>query len=174
MNEDTREVERISRSPEETRDLGVFLGKRLFPGAVILLTGDLAAGKTVFVQGLALGAGVPADVPVASPSYTLVNEYPGHPPLVHADLYRLSGPEAIRMDLADIGLEELLEETETAVAIEWADRMDEEDFSGRLTVALKREGSTIRRIRIRAVGTAHEALLIGLARDLAADGGIHE
>jgi tRNA threonylcarbamoyladenosine biosynthesis protein TsaE len=89
----------ISKNPEQTRAIAETIGRRLLSKTVISLSGDLGAGKTVFVQGLARGLEVPGSWPVTSPTYTLVNAYPGRIPLMHADLYRLSGP----MDFEEIG-----------------------------------------------------------------------
>jgi tRNA threonylcarbamoyladenosine biosynthesis protein TsaE len=84
----------------ETSDFGCELGHRLKPGTVILLTGDLGSGKTTFVQGMARGLGVPDSYYVTSPTYTIVNEYPGRQYLYHMDLYRITEPD----ELDDIGV----------------------------------------------------------------------
>jgi len=106
-----------SRSPEKTRRLGARLGELLAPGDVIALKGELGSGKTEFVHGLARGLGVPSQVPVASPSFTLAHEYPGRLALAHLDLYRL---ENLSLEmLAD--LEEYLYGRAVAV-VEWAER----------------------------------------------------
>ena len=84
----------VSRSPEETEEIGRRLAARLGAGDVLALTGEIGAGKTTFVRGLADGLGVPAGS-VASPSFVLVREYRGRLPLYHADLFRLEGlPQA--------------------------------------------------------------------------------
>ncbi len=103
---------------EDTLNLGAALGRSAGPGTVIALTGDLGAGKTVFVQGLAKGLEVPPSFYVTSPTYTLINEYPGRLTLFHIDLYRLAGGE----DLDELGLEEILH-GDGVVAIEWPDRL---------------------------------------------------
>ena len=103
-------------SPEETQKIAAKLGEKLKPGDVVLLFGDLGAGKTTFVQGLARGLGVPEDYYVQSPTFALINEYPGRVPLYHVDLYRLA-PE----DVYDLGLEELVEKG--VVVIEWSERL---------------------------------------------------
>lgn len=105
----------LSASPEETRRLGATLAANLQPGAVVLLRGDLGAGKTCFVQGLAEGLGG-HDV-VTSPTYALVQEYDTTPPLAHADLYRLESTAAV---LA-LGLEEWIEAGHI-LAVEWGER----------------------------------------------------
>ena len=106
----------VSASEQETVEAGRALAATLRAGDVVLLYGDLGAGKTAFVRGLALGLGAaPADV--SSPTFTLVQEYPnGRLPLYHADLYRLTPAEA-----EDLGLDELMDAG--IVAIEWAERL---------------------------------------------------
>jgi tRNA threonylcarbamoyladenosine biosynthesis protein TsaE len=107
----------VTRSESETRAVARDLAADLSPGAIVLLIGDLGAGKTAFVRGLAEGLGVdPYDV--TSPTFTLVHEYRGgRLPLVHADLYRL---DAARLD--DIGFDPDLAE-KGVLAIEWAERL---------------------------------------------------
>jgi tRNA threonylcarbamoyladenosine biosynthesis protein TsaE len=144
----------ITRSPEETRRLGVEFGKHLTPGMILALTGDLGSGKTVFVQGLAAGFDVPEAYPVTSPTYTLVNEYPGRLPLFHIDLYRLE----YETDLEDIGLYDILWD-KAAAAIEWADRLHEGFLTEYVAVRFKAEGETLRNIRISSYGLAAENLI---------------
>jgi tRNA threonylcarbamoyladenosine biosynthesis protein TsaE len=112
-----RPYQRLSHSPEDTRALAARLGGRLAPGDVVALNGELGSGKTEFVHGLAQGLGVPPHL-VASPSFTLVHEYPGRVPLVHVDLYRLEDlPPSMLPDL-----EEYLAGPQV-VAVEWARRL---------------------------------------------------
>lgn len=95
------------------------LGRGAVPGLVIGLIGPLGAGKTTFVQGLARGLGVPPEVPVTSPTFTLVQHYEaGRLPLAHVDVYRLGGPEELRTVDADEWLSGA-----GVVVIEWADRV---------------------------------------------------
>jgi tRNA threonylcarbamoyladenosine biosynthesis protein TsaE len=96
--------------------MGEDLGKRLRTGDVVLLTGELGAGKTTFVRGVARGAGSAA--PVASPTFQLVRVYPGRVQVAHVDLYRIEHTT----ELGDLGLEELAEVG--AVVIEWGDRLE--------------------------------------------------
>jgi tRNA threonylcarbamoyladenosine biosynthesis protein TsaE len=104
-----------SSSPEETRAFAHKLAEELQPGAILALHGDLGAGKTCFVQGLAAAMGVKATV--SSPTYTLIQEYHCTPPLYHIDLYRLSGSG----EAWDLGIEEYLY-GQGITAIEWAER----------------------------------------------------
>lgn len=100
----------------ETMKLGASLGSTLQPGDVVLLYGELGAGKTAFVRGIAEGVGASADE-VSSPTFTLVQEYAGsRATLYHVDLYRLEPKE-----VQDLGLEELVA-GDAIVAIEWAER----------------------------------------------------
>ena len=105
----------LTHSPEETRALAGHLAVQLRGGAVLLLEGDLGMGKTCFVQGLVAALG--CDAPVTSPTYALVQEYAATPPLAHADLYRLSGAQAVW----DLGLDEMWE-AGWIVAVEWSTR----------------------------------------------------
>jgi len=99
--------------------LAARLGEFLAPGDVVALKGELGSGKTEFVHGLALGLGVPPQVPVASPSFTMVHEYPGRLVLVHIDLYRLEKvPPEMLPDL-----EEYIYGSQV-VAMEWAERLE--------------------------------------------------
>jgi tRNA threonylcarbamoyladenosine biosynthesis protein TsaE len=105
---------------EATQKLGITLGKTLNAGSVILLEGDLGAGKTTLVQGIGKGLGI-ID-PIVSPTFTLINEYTeGRIPLYHLDLYRLEPHEVIGLNLESYW--EGIEVTPGIVAIEWAERM---------------------------------------------------
>jgi tRNA threonylcarbamoyladenosine biosynthesis protein TsaE len=105
-----------SLSEQDTAAIGRTLGASLAAGDVVLLYGDLGAGKTAFVRGLAEGLGVSGDE-VSSPTFTLVQEYRGgRLPLFHVDLYRLNDSR----EIDDLGLDEIAEEG--VLAIEWADR----------------------------------------------------
>ena len=111
---------RTSHSPEETFEAGRDVGERLRGGEILLLSGTLGAGKTVFTKGLAAGLGLdPAEV--SSPSFTLVNRHDeGRLVLYHLDLYRLAeGPAAAHA----VELEELLADERAVIVIEWAERM---------------------------------------------------
>lgn len=140
-------------SEEETGQLGRCLGHLIQRPLVILLSGDLGAGKTCFSRGLARGLGVPEEVPIASPSYTLMNAYTGRLELYHFDLYRLAEPD----DLLELGMEEYLPGAGVAI-VEWADL-----FTGLareyLAVHLAHVQGDQRRIECRAEGADVRTLL---------------
>ena len=131
----------VTTSEEETSAAGAALGASLQAGAVVLLYGDLGAGKTAFVRGLAAGLGAAAD-DVSSPTFTIVQEYSGRVTLYHVDLYRLEERE-----VDDLGLEELVL-GDGVVAIEWAER-----WRGRpddaIAVRIEDAGEDSRRISVR-------------------------
>jgi len=110
---------RETTAAEETEAAGEELGRRLRRGDLVLLEGELGAGKTTFVRGVARGAG--STSAVASPTFQLVRIYAGRLQLAHVDLYRV----AKRDELSDLGLEELLDSG--AVVVEWGERLDVED-----------------------------------------------
>lgn len=108
-----------SHSELQTRELGKKMAAAFLPGDVVVLVGPLGAGKTVFVRGLVEGRGLDAER-VHSPSFTLVNEYPGEKPLYHLDLYRLNDLD----ELIEIGLDDYLGR-EGVVVIEWGEKAEE-------------------------------------------------
>jgi tRNA threonylcarbamoyladenosine biosynthesis protein TsaE len=128
-------------SEAETAAAGRELAKTLAEGSIVLLVGDLGAGKTAFVRGIAEGLGVdPRDV--SSPTFTLVQEYRGgRLPLVHIDLYRLHDPR----EVDDLGLEDL--EIGSVVAIEWAERLPRTP-RGAVRVSIADEGESLRRLTV--------------------------
>jgi len=113
-----KKINITTQSADQTRALGQKLGRLIKQPVIIALVGDLGSGKTALVQGLAVGLDVPVEYYITSPTFTLINEYPGRLPLYHADLYRL---ETVR-DLEDIGLDELLYDR-GVLAVEWADKL---------------------------------------------------
>ena len=127
----------LSRSDTETEAIGAALAGRLGPGDRVLLYGELGAGKTAFVRGLAAGLGVDPD-DVSSPTFTLVQEYRGRVPLYHVDLYRLAPAE-----VDDLGLDAVA--ADGVLAIEWAERMPREDAAA-IHVRLEHAGDDQRRI----------------------------
>ena len=130
-----------SNSEEQTRQVAAALATQLDRGAVVLLKGDLGAGKTAFVRGLAEGLGLNPD-DVTSPTFTLVHEYRGgRVPLIHVDLYRLD-----RADLDEIGLDQDLAAA-GIVAVEWSERLSR-TMAGAVTVTITDRGGDTRAIEI--------------------------
>ena len=107
----------VTSTPEETEAAGERLGRHLGPGDLLLLVGEMGAGKTTFVRGLARGMGVAGDV--MSPTFQLVRVYRGPTPLAHADLYRIGSAA----ELTELGLDELRDGG--AVVVEWGERLGE-------------------------------------------------
>lgn len=160
---DLHSMDLVSHSPAQTRRIGMGLGGALQPGDVICLQGDLGAGKTTLVQGIAQGWGS-LDA-VSSPTFILVNVYRrgDEARLFHMDAYRLdSAPEAEELDL-DAML------AEGPLLIEWPERMDGLIPAERLWVTLQHAGEQERQMRFQAAGPRYEALLEAVRR--AAEGG---
>jgi len=151
-------LECVTHSPEETRGLAARLAAWLISGDIIALNGELGSGKTEFVYGLAQGLKVPASVPVASPSFALVHEYPGRVLLVHLDLYRLENlPAELLPDL-----EEYLAGG-GVVAVEWASRLAPLLPADYLEVRLAILGETERRLTFAGHGRRGRELVEKLA-----------
>ena len=150
----------ITRSPEATIELGRSLARELCPPVVVLLIGDLGAGKTTLAKGLVAGLGAATEEEVTSPTFTLVHEYgqgPGAAPRVyHVDLYRIETPG----DLGTLGLEDLMAER-AVVIVEWGEKLGssfrnpyrDERWPGSRVVEIRLEAvdDTERRIEIQPV-----------------------
>ncbi len=149
-------------SPKETKDLGRRLGLLLKGGEVIALRGELGAGKTTLVQGLAWGLDVGPEEPITSPSFILVaTSLSGRLELNHVDLYRLNSGQA-----AELGLEEI-SAGPGVTAVEWADRAEEELPSDRLDINLVWLGPERRRVEMVGLGPGAKSVVEALARSLA-------
>jgi tRNA threonylcarbamoyladenosine biosynthesis protein TsaE len=146
-----------TRSILETQYLSQKLGELINQPLVIALSGDLGSGKTAFVQGLAKGLEVPDGYYITSPTFTLINEYPGRYPLVHMDLYRLENIS----DLADIGLDEVLH-GQAVIAIEWADKLSDDLPAEHFWVALEIIDDDCRTLSLKATGQNEVNLLKAL------------
>ncbi|MTI80290.1 MAG: tRNA (adenosine(37)-N6)-threonylcarbamoyltransferase complex ATPase subunit type 1 TsaE [Firmicutes bacterium] len=150
-------LEFVSHSPEETRRVGELLGQLAKPEDVLCLYGDLGAGKTHFSQGVAKGLGV--EEYVNSPTFTLINEYQGHYPFYHMDVYRLGDAD----DMADLGYEEYFY-GEGVTLIEWADVVKEVLPDSRLDIEITSLGETERQLRFIPVGSRFENLVEELSK----------
>lgn len=135
-------TEHVTRSAAETEEAAARIGGRFRGGEVVLLSGELGAGKTAFVRGLARGLGVdPGEV--ASPTFVLLTAYPGPLTLHHADLYRLDARGADR----ELGLEEL-PGPRGVLAVEWAERLSFVPWTHVWRVALEHAGEDARRLTV--------------------------
>ena len=144
----------ISNSVENTKKLGEIIGSLVNKRIVFALTGEFGSGKTSFVQGLAKGLDVPNNYYITSPSFTLINEYPGRYRLFHIDLYRIDKLN----DLEDIGLYDILEEN-SVIAIEWADKLSKAALFDHVSTTFEIADENSRKIAIAAFGLAEINLL---------------
>ena len=139
-------MEFITKSEDETRALAKRLAERLKPGDVILYTGDLGAGKTAFTKGLADFFG--STEQVTSPTFALVNEYPGRVPIFHFDLYRISGFD----DLYAIGFFDYLDRG-GILAVEWSENVPEleTELERVVKIGIEKSGDNERKITVSGV-----------------------
>lgn len=144
-----------TRSPHETKRWGRRLASLLEGGELLGLIGELGAGKTVFVKGLALGLGL-REEEVLSPSFTMIREHQGPRPLYHIDLYRLE--EAV---LDDLGLREYLF-SEAVAAVEWFDRLREAAELDCVLIRISYAGASARRLEFEACGDRYASIIAGL------------
>ena len=156
-----KHIQITTRSATETQKLGQTLGAAVKQAIIIALTGELGSGKTTFVQGLAKGLDISDKYYITSPTFTLINEYPGRHRLFHVDLYRI---EHIS-ELEDIGLDEVLHQ-DAVIAIEWADKLSGDMLSDHLALQFKLVGEESRQIDIFAYGHRADNLLKALPKSI--------
>jgi tRNA threonylcarbamoyladenosine biosynthesis protein TsaE len=150
-----------TRSPEETREVGRRLGELCRPGDWIGLTGELGAGKTCLVTGLARGLEVPSGHQVTSPTFIIHQTYPGRFPLHHLDLYRIHSDA----ELVELGYQELLE-GDGVCAVEWCEQVPGAIPDSGVIVRLELEDETTRSIEITKIDKRGNDLLTGLQAKL--------
>jgi len=131
----------ITNSEYETVCEGEKFGRTLKPGAIVALQGELGAGKTALTRGIAAGLGIKANV--SSPTFTIVNEYPGDPPLFHFDMYRLKSEN----ELFDIGWDDYHDRGGVCV-MEWSDKIHGAFFPDTITIKIENLGGDSRRLEI--------------------------
>ena len=154
-------LEVVTHTPEETQRLGGWIGRHAQAGDIILLAGDLGAGKTTLTQGIAWGLGVTEHA--RSPTFVLVAEYAGRLPVYHADLYRIDSiAEAL-----DLGLDEYLFGSGVSV-VEWADKALTDFTEDHLWVRLEAVDEDTRRLRLEARGARYVDLLAAVCAERAA------
>jgi tRNA threonylcarbamoyladenosine biosynthesis protein TsaE len=138
----------------ETIRIGKSIGRRLLPGDVVALVGELGAGKTQLIKGLAAGAGIRNPAYISSPSFTLINEYPGKMTFYHVDLFRL-GEEK---EAEELGLEDYFQ-SKGITAIEWADKIPSLLPKELLLIRIAYTGRNRRSLEIVGKGKRYEALV---------------
>lgn len=138
------DIEILTHSAEETIEQGRQLGLRLKPPALILLSGELGAGKTTFTKGLAAGLGAALEDEVTSPTFTLIHKYDRGPlPAYHIDLYRIADAR----DLSTLGVEDIFGET-AVVIVEWPEKLELSLDWPVLRIHLEHVDENTRRIRL--------------------------
>jgi tRNA threonylcarbamoyladenosine biosynthesis protein TsaE len=146
-----------TKNSSETIRIGKSMGGHLLPGDVVALVGELGTGKTHLIKGLAAGAGVEKSSYIASPSFTLINEYPGKVPFYHIDLFRL-GTEK---EAEELGLEEYFGSNGITV-IEWADKIPSLLPDEILWIHIHYTGEHTRSIEIEPKGKRYEKIIEGV------------
>jgi len=149
----------LSHSPSETEELGRRFGSLLTQGTFVALHGELGSGKTCFTRGIVAAAAPASAHLVASPTFAIMNEYPGSPPVYHFDFYRL----ATAHEIAELGLDEYFPGEGISIA-EWSERLGDLLPLEHLDVTLEHAGDESRRLFFEAAGPEPEALLAGFAK----------
>ncbi|SDZ91687.1 tRNA threonylcarbamoyladenosine biosynthesis protein TsaE [Desulfuromusa kysingii] len=157
-----RSLSVVSDGESQTLKLGETLGRRLQKPTLILLQGDLGTGKSVFARGVARGLGVDPEIPITSPTFTLMNHYQARLDLYHFDLYRLSDPD----ELIELGFDEYAYGTGVAL-VEWPEKLNDAEIPG-LWVQLTRLSATQREISFLLRGDNNSELKSAL-QDLGAN-----
>jgi tRNA threonylcarbamoyladenosine biosynthesis protein TsaE len=151
----------ITGSSQETEELGVSIGTLLHQGSFLALRGDLGGGKTCFTRGVVASVAPQSAHLVASPTYAIMNSYPGAIPLYHFDFYRLSGDD----DIVELGFEEYFSGDGVSV-VEWSERLAELLPDDILTLHFEYDGDDRRLITVTSSGQKSEILLTQLKKKL--------
>ncbi|WP_075858391.1 tRNA (adenosine(37)-N6)-threonylcarbamoyltransferase complex ATPase subunit type 1 TsaE [Carboxydothermus pertinax] len=147
----------LSDSPEKTKELGKFLGQNLLPGSIVILAGNLGAGKTLLVSGIIAGLGVKRAV--KSPTFNLVHTYPAEKfNINHFDLYRLTAAEFF-----ELGMDEYFTDRDINL-LEWGEKIEPELENDYLKITLENIADEVRGIKIEAYGERFNDLLEALKR----------
>jgi tRNA threonylcarbamoyladenosine biosynthesis protein TsaE len=152
------ELRRALHTRRDAQQLGRLIARVLGPGDLVVLQGDLGAGKTTLVRSIVRGLGVPTSVPVTSPTFELMHELEGRMPIVHADLYRLAEGE----DLQELGLVPRIG-ADAVVLVEWGDRFADQLGDQGLWVSIDLEHGSDRSVRLQGRGARGEALISALS-----------
>lgn len=151
-----------TKSVSETVRIGRSVGSHLLPGDLVALVGELGAGKTQFIKGLAAGAGIRNPAYISSPSYTLINEYPGKTTFYHVDLFRLDGEK----EAEALGLDDYFQR-EGITAIEWADKIPSLLPKELLVIRISYTGRVTRSLEIIGKGKHYAEIVNRLRNSLA-------
>ena len=139
----------ILKTDKDTRDAGQKIGELISSSFCIFLYGTLGAGKTTFAQGLAKGLGISKEYYITSPTYSIINEYPGRLKFYHIDLYRVE--EVLELD--EIGIDEIMDTKDAVVAVEWPEILDtNSSYSCDIKIEFSQHEKFIREISIFASG----------------------
>ncbi len=134
----------VTHNEQETEAFGRLLSDKILSGSVLCLYGEMGAGKTAFVRGLAEGLGI--QEPVTSPTFTIVNEYHGKRDLIHFDMYRLSSAD----ELFDIGWEDYLQR-DAVLAVEWSENVEDAFDGSELVIRITKLSESEREITVEGV-----------------------
>ena len=148
----------LSRAPLETEGVGRLLGSLLTQGSFVALRGELGSGKTCFTRGIVTGAAPASAHLVASPTFAIMNEYPGPVPVYHFDFYRLGTAG----EIAELGFEEYFQGDGICI-VEWSERLDELLPADHLIVTMEHAGDDQRRVTLEANGPCSLELLARFA-----------
>jgi tRNA threonylcarbamoyladenosine biosynthesis protein TsaE len=161
MNKEKANIDIISNSAKETMEIARLLGGKLKQGDILALSGELGSGKTCFTGGIARGLGVSESYQINSPTFTLINEYPGRHRLYHFDVYRLNG----YAEFEDLGYEEYFS-GEGVVVIEWAEKVAQVLPRNTFFVNFEYVDENIRKIKIKGLKSRLKELAIDLETEV--------
>ena len=146
----------ILETDKDTKNAGKKIGELISSNFCIFLYGNLGSGKTTFAQGLAKGLGISKEYYITSPTYSIINEYPGRLKFYHIDLYRID--EILELD--DIGIEEIMGEEDAVIAVEWPEILNKNSsYSYDLKIEFSQHEKFVRKISIFASGRKGSNLL---------------
>lgn len=148
----------VTENPEVTKQLGKDLGRSLFAGSIVALTGEFGSGKTTLVQGIGQGLGIKSLI--KSPSFVIINEYDGPLPLYHFDLYRLDNAE----EILSLGYQEYFYEKRGVVVIEWAKKIKDLLPKEYLKIDLEIVNLSKRKISGQAYGASYREVIKKMER----------
>ncbi|MCD4742326.1 MAG: tRNA (adenosine(37)-N6)-threonylcarbamoyltransferase complex ATPase subunit type 1 TsaE [Desulfobacteraceae bacterium] len=149
------EKEFILKTDKDTKKAGQKIGSLISSKICIFLSGDLGSGKTTFTQGLAKGLGISEEYYITSPTYSIINEYPGALTLYHIDLYRIADV----LDLDSTGIGEIMDQENAVIAVEWPELLIKDSYSCDLKINFSLYENFSRKISILASGRMGSNLL---------------